>query len=147
MLHNLAEAEYLAGEVANAIEHLEQAGALRRITSPTLAASRDGALLAAFSAELGQCERALEHARCVPTTEPLRSAFLNWPQRSQWCAAFAFHTCGEDASASTALKSAIDLYEAHLPHLDEAQRSTFAALPWHRAMLAANAADWPAKAW
>jgi tetratricopeptide (TPR) repeat protein len=146
-LHRVAEVAYLARDLPAAIENAEKALAFRRVTSSDFAASHDGALVAAFYAETNQCERAIEHARLVPTEEPLRSILLNWPQRSQWCAAFAFHACGDRGAAASALRRAIDLYEAHLPHLDEAQRVTFAALPWHAAMLAAQTGEWPLRAW
>ncbi|MFZ1018175.1 MAG: hypothetical protein WAN39_09910, partial [Candidatus Cybelea sp.] len=95
----------------------------------------------------GDCAAARTHAACVPTKEPERSVGLLWPQRSAWCAAFAYHACGDEAAAREWLDRAFALYEEHLPHLDAEQREIFAKLPWHRAMLAARAGDWPAEAW
>ena len=132
---------------ASAIEHLEAAAELRRATSFGQAAAQYGALLAAFYAQAGDCASARSHAGSVPTKEPERSVGLLWPQRSAWCAAFAYHACGDEAAAREWLDRAYALYEEHLPHLDAEQREIFAKLPWHRAMLAARAGDWPAEAW
>ncbi|HEX3368736.1 MAG TPA: AAA family ATPase [Candidatus Cybelea sp.] len=146
-LGNLAEAEYATGELRTAIERLEAAAELRRGTSPAQAAAQYGALLAAFYAQAGDFERARAHAATVPTKEPERSVGLLWPQRSAWCAGFAHHVCAEEAAARNWLGRAYALYEEHLPHLDAEQCEVFAALPWHRAMLAAKAGSWPAEAW
>lgn len=143
MLHNLAEAEYATGELERAIERLEQATVIRRVTSAAIAAAHHGAFLAAFYAQAGNCGAALAHAEEIPKEEPERSVGLLWPQRSAWCAAFAYHGCGNDVKANDWLDRAITLYEAHLPHLGEEQRSVFSALTWHGAMLAAKAGDWP----
>ncbi|HEY2474468.1 MAG TPA: AAA family ATPase [Candidatus Cybelea sp.] len=146
-LRNLAEAEYAGGDLPGAIEHLDAAAELRRQTSAGQAAAQYGALLAAFYAQVGDCERSRRHAGAVPTTEPERSVGLLWPQRSAWCAAFAYHICGEAATARDWLDRALSLYEEHLPYLDAEQRAVFAGLPWHRTMLAARGGEWPVKAW
>ncbi len=146
-LHNLAEAEYATGELPAATEHLEQAAAIRQTTSAAIAGAHHGALIAAFFAQMGECETALAWAKQVPKDEPERSVGLMWPQRSAWCAAFAYRVCNAHAAAGEWLDRAMALYEAHLPHLNDEQRGVFAALPWHRAMLAAKAGDWPSTAW
>ncbi len=147
VLQHLAEAEYVAGNLDRATEYLADAFAVRQSTSPALAAAHHGALLAAFYAQAGDCAAALAHAKQVPKDEPLRSVGLLWPQRSAWCAAFAHHRCNDDAAAQKWLELAFALYEAHLPHLDDEQRTVFASIPWHRAMIAANASEWPATVW
>jgi hypothetical protein len=70
-----------------------------------------------------------------------------WPQRSAWGAAFAYHTCGESALAEGWLQRGRAIFDEHLTSLDAEQRATFAALPWHRNMLAACAGHWPATFW
>ncbi|HET6275657.1 MAG TPA: AAA family ATPase [Candidatus Cybelea sp.] len=145
--HNLGEAEYAAGALREAIEHLEQAASICESAAPGFAAAQHRALLAAFHAEAGDCSAALAHAGCVPAGEPERSIGVLWPQRTAWCAAFAYRTCKREAQADAWLDRAIALYEEHLPYLNEEQRATFASLPWHRAMLSARAGDWPATAW
>ena len=147
VLQHLAEAEYVAGNLDRAIEYLEQAVAVRKTTSVALAAAHHGALLAAFYAQAGDCPAAIAHAAQVPKDEPQRSVGLLWPQRSAWCAAFVYHRCNDDAAASEWLARAIALYDAHTPHLNGEQRMVFAAIPWHRAMLAANANEWPITVW
>ena len=146
-LQSLAEAEYATGDLRSAIAHLEEGAAIRRATSPGLAAAHFGALLAAFYAQAGDCGGALAKAAQVPKDEPERSVGLLWPQRSAWCAAFAYHVCERDAEADEWLDRAMELYEAHLPHLNDERRAIFDALPWHRAMLGAKCGDWPAAAW
>jgi DNA-binding SARP family transcriptional activator len=146
-LQHLGEAEYVTGNLDRAIDYLEQAFAIRKATSVTLAAAHHGALLAAFYAQAGDCAAALAHASQIPKNEPHRSVGLLWPQRSAWCAAFAYHRCNDDATAREWRARAIVLYEAHIPHLNEDQRMVFAAIPWHRAMLGANGDDWPATVW
>ena len=146
-LHSLAEAQYAAGDVSGAIAHLERAAAIRRTTSRAIAAAHHGALLAGFYAQAGDCATALAHAQEVPTDEPKRSVGLLWPQRSAWCTAFAYHAGGRDDKASAWLARAIALYEAHLPYLNQERQTRFSALPWHRAMFAAAARDWPAAVW
>ncbi|HEY1882670.1 MAG TPA: AAA family ATPase [Candidatus Cybelea sp.] len=146
-LGNLAEAEYVTGDLRAAIERLEGAAKLRQATSPAQAAARYGALLAAFYAQSGDFVSARAHAMTVPTIEPGRSVGLLWPQRSAWCAAFAYHACGEGAAARDWLGRAYALYEEHLPHLDDEQRNVFAGLSWHRAMRAAKAGSWPSEVW
>ncbi len=146
-LHSLAEAEYAAGDVSGAIAHLERAAAVRQTTSRAIAAAHHGALLAGFYAQAGDYTAALAHAQEVPTDEPERSVGLLWPQRSAWCAAFAYHAGGRDDKASAWLARAIALYEAHLPYLNQERQTRFSALPWHRAMFAAAARDWPAAVW
>jgi DNA-binding SARP family transcriptional activator len=147
VLQHLGEAEYVSGNMDRAIEHLEAAIAIRQTTSATVAAAQHGALLAAFHAQTGNCDMALRYAGQVPKTEPERSVGLFWPQRSAWCVAFAYHLCDDAAAANEWLDRAIGLYEAHLPHFDEDQRSVFAELPWHRAMTAARNGTWPAAVW
>lgn len=61
--------------------------------------------------------------------------------------AIAYHTCNDDAAACEWLGRAIALYDAHIPHLNEEQRIVFAAIPWHRATLAANVDEWPMTVW
>jgi DNA-binding SARP family transcriptional activator/tetratricopeptide (TPR) repeat protein len=146
-LGNLAEAEYAIGELRGAIEHLEAAAEIRRETSFVQASARYGALLAAFYAQAGDCERSRRYAATVPTQEPECSVGLLWPQRSAWCAAFAHHACGDDTAAHEWLYRAYALYEEHLPYLDAKQQEIFAKLPWHRAMLAAKRGDWSTSAW
>ncbi len=146
-LQSLAEAEYAAGDLRSAIAHLEEGAAIRRATSPGLAAAHFGALLAAFYAQAGDRAAALAQASQVPKDEPERSVGLLWPQRSAWCAAFAYQICERDAEAAEWLDRAMELYEAHLPHLKDEQRAIFDALPWHRAMLSAKCGGWPAAAW
>jgi tetratricopeptide (TPR) repeat protein len=146
-LQHLCEAEYVAGNLDRAIEYLERAAAIRKTTSAALAAAHHGALLAAFYAQAGDCAATLAHAAQVPKDEPQRSVGLLWPQRSAWCAAFAYHACNDDAAAREWLTRAIALYDAHIPHLNEEQARVFAAIPWHRAMLAAHADLWPATVW
>ncbi len=146
-LQHLAEAEYVAGSLDRAIEYLADAFAVRQSTSPSLAAAHHGALLAAFYAQAGNCPAALSYVKHVPNDEPQRSVGLLWPQRSAWCAAFAYHRCNDRSAARKWLEGAVALYEAHLPHLNDEQRTVFAAIPWHRAMLAASGAEWPATVW
>jgi DNA-binding SARP family transcriptional activator/tetratricopeptide (TPR) repeat protein len=147
VLQHLGEAEYVRGNLDRAIEHLEAAIAIRQTTSPIVAAAHHGALLAAFHAQAGNCDAALKYAAQVPKSEPERSVGLFWPQRSAWCAAFAYHLCNDAAAATEWLDRAIRFYEAHLPHLNEDQLSVFAELPWHRAMSAARNGTWPAAVW
>jgi DNA-binding SARP family transcriptional activator/tetratricopeptide (TPR) repeat protein len=146
-LHNLAEAEYATGNLPAAIERLEEAVKIRRTTSAAIAAAHHGALLAAYCAQAGNYAAALVHAELIPKNEPERSVGLMWPQRSAWCAAFTYHACGDSAAAKEWLHRATGLYEAHLPHLDDDQRTVFALLPWHRAIEAARAGSWPSTVW
>ncbi|MGC1380801.1 MAG: AAA family ATPase [Candidatus Baltobacteraceae bacterium] len=147
VLQHLAEAEYALGNLDGAIEPLERAMDIRRTVSAAIAASHHGALLAAFCAQAGDCASARAYAEQVPKGEPELSVGNLWPQRSAWCAAFAYRSCGDAAAAAAWLDRATSLYRAHLPHLDVEQQALFAALPWHRAMLAAGSGDWPSRAW
>jgi tetratricopeptide (TPR) repeat protein len=140
-LENLAEGEYRNADISGAIGHLEEALEMRSATSSRVAMSHEGALLAAFYAETADFARALAYAKRIPADKKTLSVGVYWPQRSAWCAASAYHTCGDDGAANEWLRRAVGLYEAHLPHLSEEQRAIFAALPWHRAMLATSAGD------
>jgi DNA-binding SARP family transcriptional activator len=146
LLH-LAEAEYCGGEVAAAIGHLEEAWPLRNLLGASLGASHEAPLLAAFCAEAEDVRRAISYAEQVPTGERELSLGVYWPQRSAWCVAYAYHAADDEAAASRWLHRAVDLYEAHLPYLADEQSATFERLPWHRALLAARAGEWPRNVW
>ena len=147
VLENLAEAEWRCGRRRSAIDQFESALELRRSASVRLSIAKDTALLAVLHAEMHDLDRARFWAGQVPEDQASFKTDGLWPQRSAWAAAYAYHACGEEALAAAWLGRGRAIFEEHLAQLDEEQRETFGALAWHRNMLAACTAHWPAHFW
>jgi DNA-binding SARP family transcriptional activator len=147
VLENLAEAEWRCGRRRSAIDQFESALELRRSASVRLSIAKDTALLAVLHAEMHDLDRARFWAGQVPEDQASFKTDGLWPQRSAWAAAYAYHACGEEALAAAWLGRGRAIFEEHVAQLDEEQRETFGALAWHRNMLAACAAHWPAHFW
>jgi hypothetical protein len=146
-LENLAEAEWRCGRRGAAIEQFESALKLRRSASVPLSIAKDAALLAVLHVETHDLDGARAWLAQVPEDGASFETDGLWPQRSAWGAAFAYRASGEAAVAEDWLRRGRSIFEEHLTHLDEEQRETFAALPWHRNMLAACTGDWPESFW
>jgi tetratricopeptide (TPR) repeat protein len=143
----LAEAEWRCGRRRSAIEQFESALTLRRAANVPLSIAKDAALLAVLHVETGDLNGARSWLAQVPEDEASFKADGLWPQRSAWAAAFAHHACGESALAEGWLQRGRAIFDEHVASLDDEQRATFAALPWHRNMLAACAGHWPESFW
>jgi DNA-binding SARP family transcriptional activator len=143
----LAEAEWRCGRHRSAIRHFETALALRRSANVPGSIAKDVASLAALHVEVGDLDGARSWIAQLARDETAFAADRPWPQRSAWTAAYAYRACGDDALATFWLGRALELFQAQLKHLDDEQSQTFSALPWHQAMLAANAGDWSSRFW
>lgn len=146
-LENMAEAQWRHGNRNLAIESLESALALRSAGQSSLSIVKDCAFLAALYGEAGDLAKAAGYAARVSSDESTLCAGNLWPQRSAWATAYAHYACGDRAAARDWLQRALHLYDAFLEHLSGPHRQSFAALPWHAALVAASQGRWPETVW
>ncbi len=144
---SLAEAEWRCGRYDSAIRQFEAALALRRSAKVLVSIAKDTSSLAALHVEAGDLDGARRWAAQLSWDEATFAADGPWPQRSAWATAYTYRTCGDEGLAALWLERALAMFKAHVDHLDEDQAQTFSALPWHQAMLAAQAGRWPTHFW
>jgi DNA-binding SARP family transcriptional activator len=142
-----AEAARGSDRTGLAREYMEAAFAARGKSRLPLSMAKDAAFLAALNAESGALDAAREWLTRIPNASDAPRGHDYWPQRTAWAAAFAAHVCGDGEAATAWLTTALRAYETYRQHLDAEQRETFAALSWHRNMLAARDGVWSERAW
>ena len=143
-LENLAFAEAAAGKLTKAIAHAEVALELRARSQSQVWASKTLADLAVWHAARGNLPAARAHVRRLLTDEKSIASSTEWPEYCYWAAAQVFHLEGNTLEASRALERARQMMQTVADGLDEADRQSFEAIPWHVDIAAAaQRGVWP----
>jgi DNA-binding SARP family transcriptional activator/tetratricopeptide (TPR) repeat protein len=144
VLENLAVAEAVAGDYAQAIEIAESSLELRAGSESEVWSSKTLADLAIWYGALGNLPAARDKVGRLLADEDAIMRATDWPSYCYWAAAQIFHLDGESAKATRARESARRLMQTTAEQLEAEDREYFLALPWHVDLMQAVTKNlWP----
>jgi tetratricopeptide (TPR) repeat protein len=141
---NVAVAEAVAGDYAQAIEIAESSLELRAGSESEVWSSKTLADLAIWYGALGNLPAARDKVGRLLADEDAIMRATDWPSYCYWAAAQIFHLDGESAKATRARESARRLMQTTAEQLEAEDREHFLALPWHVDLMQAVTKNlWP----
>lgn len=142
-LENLAMAEGVAGDIQKAIALAQECIDLRTQQQSQIWSAKTLADIAIWHLRCGELSAARVAVAQMLSDEQAIALGI-WPAYSLWAAAHVTHRAGDAAEASRLLQRARAVMEAQAEGLEEEDRASFLALPFHRSILHVAAAGvWP----